>query len=101
MARTYEGLSPIKKGLKLDHSYIEILSDIRNLNNGYIVNDSQINVKTSKNFGDDNFVTSVNLTNSEINLAKLGVFKKKSIPSRISMTILFDQEKQLHLKDLN
>src|SRR5690606_34232675 len=83
-ARTIVNIKlPIKKDLKLEEIYIDVLSDIKNLNNDYINDDSDLIVKTTKSFSDNNFITDINLTNSKISLGRFGIFKEKAVSGKI------------------
>ncbi|MDA0902514.1 MAG: DUF3971 domain-containing protein, partial [Proteobacteria bacterium] len=91
---------PIISDLKLEDVYMEVLSDIKNLNNDYLINNSAIHVKTKKDFKSNSFKTELNLNQAQINLDNLGIFKEKSVPSLIKANISFDENKQLHFKDV-
>ena len=82
--------------------YIKVSSDIRNFNTEYLNGDSAIVVHTIKNFGNNNFITDIDLSGSIINLPSYGITKNKGIVSKIKTTLSVDDNGEyIDLKNFN
>lgn len=78
---------PIKDKIELSNIYLQIYSTIKNINNNYVSKNSNLKVKLSKKINDDTFISSINLTESDINFKPLSIFKKKNINSYLSFNL--------------
>ena len=90
-----------KKKLELKDFYIKIHSDIKNFNNDYIDKDSSALITTIKKFGDNDFISEIDLTNSNINLKEFNITKKQGVTSKINSIIAFNNNNQIQLRDFN
>jgi len=92
---------PITEHLKLQDTYIKVASNIQNFNNNYIASDSNLIINTTKEFGSNDFVTNVDLTNADINLEKFNIAKRKGAESNINTVIYLDQDNHLQINKFN
>ncbi len=92
---------PIIQDLKLQDTYIKVGSNIRNFNNDYVASDSNLVINTTKKFGDNNFVTDIDLTNADINLEQFNITKKKGVVSKINTIISLDKPNHLQLNNFD
>jgi hypothetical protein len=92
---------PIIDNLTLQDTYIKVNSNIQNFNNDYIASDSNLLIKTTKEFGNNNFLTNIDLTNADIDLGQFNIVKRKGIESKINTIILVDNDNHLKLNNFD
>jgi hypothetical protein len=92
---------PIIDNLELKNTYIKVGSNIQSFNNDYIASDSNLIINTAKEFGNNNFVTDIDLTNADIDLGQFNIVKRKGVESKINTIIYLDNTNHLQLNNFN
>jgi hypothetical protein len=92
---------PLISNLELKDSYISVNSDIKNFNNEYITKDSALLINTTKNIGNNQFLTDIDLTNAQIDLKQFGISKNKGVENHIKTILSFDNKNHLFIDNFN
>lgn len=90
---------PLDGVLSLKRAYVSVNSDITNLKNDYVKGAVTASVK--KDFGSEDFNTSLNLTNSELAIKAFNIEKKLGAEGGLSLAINFPSEKEIALKNIS
>ncbi len=78
--------------------YVMVKSQISDLKNDYLKGGLEINCQ--KNVASDNFVTKVNLTNSEVSFEALDIEKKAGIESSLFLEVAVKNSNQILIKNI-
>jgi hypothetical protein len=92
---------PLIDNLELKNTNIKIESDIKRFNNDYINKDSSLKVSANKEFDNEDFIITADLTNANINLKQFNITKQKGTKSDVTATISFDKANQIKIKDFS
>ncbi|MDA7704920.1 DUF3971 domain-containing protein [Rickettsiales bacterium] len=86
--------------IKLQDTYLQIHSKIKNLNNNYVEEKSNMNIDITKKANSNIFTNQIDLTKSDINFKPLSIKKDKNIISKLSFNII-PKNNSLIFNDIN
>ncbi len=90
---------PLSKKISLKNSYVAINSTFTGLNNDYLKGDAIIGSK--KDFGSVDFVTNLDLTSADLDVKELGLTKKSSLESKLSLIVSVQNSEKIQIKNIS
>jgi len=88
----------LSKKMNLKNSYIAVSSVVSDLNNDYVRGSALVN--THKDFNSNSFITTIDLSASEISAKSFDINKKISTESSLDFALLIDDENNLWFKNI-
>lgn len=90
---------PLQDKISLKNTYISVNSAITNLNNDYAK--GAANVVTKKNFASSDFITTIDLTPTNLTMKAFDVEKESAVEGGLNVVISLDKTNSLSLKDFS
>lgn len=95
---SFEITLPLSKEITLKESYIAVNSEISGLKNEYL--QGNVTVKSKKNFGSTDFVTNLELKDSEFDVNPLSMSKKSGIESELDLIVSVKNPQKIEIRNI-